>query len=97
MNETDVIEREPYLLRNGKPRLIVCERRPHPADAWTFARERLHEVVAAKAFAFVRYEHHRMTALREIADDRLEDAQVREVQRCEKNFHFRAITRRFFP
>jgi hypothetical protein len=82
MNEADIIECEPHLLRHGKPRLLVRERRPHPPDRGIFTRQRLHQSVAAERFAFVGGEHHRVTAGGEFADDRLEDAQVREVQRC---------------
>jgi hypothetical protein len=38
-----------------------------------------------------------VTTLRELADHRLEQAKVREMQCGKEDSHFRAITRRFFP
>jgi hypothetical protein len=38
-----------------------------------------------------------MTAVRELTNRGLEDAEVRKVERRENDFHFLATTRRFFP
>jgi hypothetical protein len=53
--------------------------------------------VASKRFAFVRSEHDLVATLGQLANHRLEDALVREVQRRKQDSHFRAMIRRFFP
>ena len=97
MNEADVIEREPHLLCNGKPRLFVRERRPRPPYRCIVTRERLHQRVTAERFALVGRDDDGVTALGELANDRLKNSQVREMQRRKNYFHLRAITRRFLP
>ncbi len=80
MDEPDVIEREPHLLGDGKPWLLVRKRRPCPGQGRISRRKRFDQSLPAERLTLVRREHDFVAPRGKLANHRFEQPQVREVQ-----------------
>jgi len=73
---------------------IVIDRGELKASIYT---SRFWKLPFVRGIALIGEQMHLMPTRGRLANDRLEVAVVREMQRGKQNLHFRAITRRFFP
>src|SRR6185295_9269380 len=101
IEHTHIIERHTHPPRRVVPRLVFQGRQSTPRHATRIiGRQSTREFFPPETFGLVTGQVHLMPTRHELANHRLEVAEVREMQRGEQDLHASgtlAITRRFLP